>query len=118
MKRSKRSKLFILILTLIVLFLIILLIFNYTNQRICSKDAKICPDGSVVGRNSAKNCAFDICPDLQYCDAITPSCKDEKKCYKFPNEEKPFCYLGNPCLKCESRRCGVAESYPMQVVCE
>lgn len=27
----------------------------------CSKEAKICPDGSTVGRNPQNNCEFDIC---------------------------------------------------------
>lgn len=27
-------------------------------------EAKICPDGSAVGRNSSKNCEFDECSNL------------------------------------------------------
>ncbi|MBI5389162.1 hypothetical protein HZB01_02155 [Candidatus Woesearchaeota archaeon] len=28
----------------------------------CTLEAKICPDGSGVGRNSSNNCEFDPCP--------------------------------------------------------
>ncbi|MBR9692782.1 hypothetical protein GOV07_02505 [Candidatus Woesearchaeota archaeon] len=30
--------------------------------RACTEDAKICPDGSYVSRDPARNCAFDPCP--------------------------------------------------------
>ena len=29
---------------------------------VCTQEAKICPDGSAVGRNPARNCEFDPCP--------------------------------------------------------
>jgi hypothetical protein len=29
---------------------------------VCTMEAKVCPDGSYVGRNPAKNCEFDPCP--------------------------------------------------------
>jgi hypothetical protein len=28
----------------------------------CTMEAKACPDGSYVGRNSEKNCEFNPCP--------------------------------------------------------
>ena len=39
----------------------------------CTEEAKICPDGSGVGRNPAKNCEFDPCPlefvtDAEQCE--------------------------------------------------
>lgn len=36
----------------------------YPNKVVCPQEAKICPDGSTVSRNSAKNCAFDECPTI------------------------------------------------------
>jgi len=30
--------------------------------KFCSKDAKICPDGTTVGRNLENNCEFNPCP--------------------------------------------------------
>ena len=34
----------------------------------CTKDAKICPDGTSVGRNQWKGCAFDPCPKVYTCE--------------------------------------------------
>jgi hypothetical protein len=34
---------------------------NNTNQRACTQEAKLCPDGSAVGR-SGPNCEFAPCP--------------------------------------------------------
>jgi hypothetical protein len=30
--------------------------------KACTEEAKICPDGSAVGRNGSNNCEFDLCP--------------------------------------------------------
>ncbi|HYD03150.1 MAG TPA: hypothetical protein VEC16_02520 [Alphaproteobacteria bacterium] len=32
-------------------------------QTFCTEDAKICADGSAVGRNPNNNCEFYPCPD-------------------------------------------------------
>ncbi len=32
--------------------------------RACTEEAKICPDGSAVGRNSENDCEFDPCPNV------------------------------------------------------
>ena len=83
----------------------------------CPRDLKACYDGTLVGRNLERGCEFDPCPKVQYCDALNP-CPEGKDCYLFPGEEVPFCYTGDPCMKCESFRCLVMESYPMMVRCE
>ncbi|MHB8759415.1 MAG: hypothetical protein ACYC5S_04740 [Thiobacillus sp.] len=31
-------------------------------DRMCTQDARQCPDGSYVGRNAARGCAFNPCP--------------------------------------------------------
>lgn len=51
------------------------------------------------------------------CDAINP-CPQGKECYKFEDEDTPICWSGDPCEKCESKKCAIAESYPMQVFCQ
>ena len=51
------------------------------------------------------------------CDAENP-CPEGKECYVFEDEESPICWPGNPCQKCASKDCDVAESYPMQVFCK
>jgi len=42
---------------------------DVTNQTVCTQDAKLCADGSYVGR-SGPNCEFDACP--QPTSAISP----------------------------------------------
>ncbi|MEB4589743.1 hypothetical protein VSS37_02000 [Candidatus Thiothrix sp. Deng01] len=32
------------------------------DARVCTMEAKLCPDGSYVSRNAANHCAFDPCP--------------------------------------------------------
>lgn len=85
----------------------------------CTADAKLCPDGSYVGRDSENGCAFRECSEIEYCD-ITDKCENdgESGCYLFPGEDKAYCYSGDPCSKCDSGKCSIAESYPMQVFCE
>ncbi|MFA5188663.1 MAG: hypothetical protein WC460_04860 [Patescibacteria group bacterium] len=36
---------------------------NNTNQRACTQEAKLCPDGSAVGRTGS-NCEFAPCPEV------------------------------------------------------
>ncbi len=56
-------------------------------------------------------------PEILYCDAVT-ACPEGKECYKFEDEENPICWSGNPCQRCASKVCDIAESYPMQVFCK
>ena len=44
--------------------------------RACTEEAKICPDGSAVGR-TAPNCEFALCPDEQImCTQDAKGCPD------------------------------------------
>lgn len=38
--------------------------FSQTNPVVCTQEAKICPDGSAVGR-TGPNCEFTSCPTLK-----------------------------------------------------
>ena len=80
----------------------------------CTAEAKLCPDGSYVGRQPP-DCEFDECPETEFCDASTPC--DVGECYKFEDEDAPICYIGDPCERCPGMECTIAESYPMQVFC-
>jgi len=51
------------------------------------------------------------------CDANNP-CPEGRECYKFPDEEKPICWEGDPCEKCESKKCMTTLSYPPSVICQ
>ena len=35
---------------------------DINSTKFCNKEAKVCPDGSSVGRNPKNNCEFDSCP--------------------------------------------------------
>ena len=51
------------ILLVLSLFLLIIFLASCTSkQTACTKEAKMCPDGTSVGRNPDKNCEFDSCP--------------------------------------------------------
>jgi len=51
------------------------------------------------------------------CDANNP-CPEGKECYKFPDEEEPICWEGDPCEKCASKKCMTTLSYPPSVICQ
>ncbi len=53
-----------------------------TPMKICNKDLKMCPDGSKVGRDPLKNCAFKDCPPSSVC--LPPSAPT-----KCPNGSMP-----------------------------
>lgn len=53
---------------LIGLILLIVVISGCNNPFTgCTKEAKVCPDGSGVGRNPWRLCAFDSCPKTYTC---------------------------------------------------
>src|SRR3989344_4192692 len=41
-----------------------------SSVNVCTKDARICEDGTVVSRNPANNCEFNACPDGSAPEAI------------------------------------------------
>jgi hypothetical protein len=55
--------------------------------------------------------------EKQYCEKYT-SCPVGKHCYKFEDEDKAICWAGDPCEKCESKKCEIQESAPPKVRCE
>jgi len=79
---------------------------NYEGDRVaCIADAKLCPDGSYVGR-SGPNCEFDKCPDMK----IT----NFKECEA----------AGNPIMESYPRRCAangetfIEDIIPFEKRCE
>ncbi|MFH1234578.1 MAG: hypothetical protein V1493_03110 [Candidatus Diapherotrites archaeon] len=102
----------------------------------CTAEAKICSDGSAVGRNPALNCEFDpcpgescteeakICPDGSYvardpnnkceftpCPIETPTTKEQVKCV-FNNSTIPQkCYTATQPFSCSGTETCVAEVY-------
>ncbi len=47
------------------LILVIIFYLNPPGGVACTLEAKICPDGSAVGRNSSNSCEFDPCPPVE-----------------------------------------------------
>jgi hypothetical protein len=60
---------------LLMIFLILAVACS-TGNKACTEEAKLCPDGSAVGRNSANNCEFDPCPASD----VTYMSKDPERC--------------------------------------
>ena len=82
----------------------------------CGSDAKLCPDGSIAYRNPLNSCNFKECPVLEHCDSEKICGKGY--CYKFENDDKAYCFQGNPCNKCDMGRCDLTRSNPIEVVCD
>ncbi len=51
------------ILALVFIALVAIMAFSGCAQQACPKDAKICPDGTVVGRNPNNCQEFNPCPE-------------------------------------------------------
>ena len=51
------------------------------------------------------------------CDAFN-HCEAGLECFKFEDESTPICWEGDPCEKCETGNCVIAESYPAQIFCQ
>ena len=66
--------------------------------------------------NDCDGVVDEECGVGEFCDAFHP-CPAGLSCYKFQDEDKPICWEGDPCVKCDSGNCMIAESYPMQVFC-
>ena len=87
-------------------------------SRTCPLILKICEDGSHPGRGIIK--CFKDCPEKKYCDALA-ACPEDYRCFKFPDDEQPYCYKGNDehvCFnKCQSFECEIIETDPLEVIC-
>ncbi len=104
----------IIILVIVIVFLIGAYFFQKGIQIACTMEAKICPDGSAVGRNASNNCEFDTCPEIenktycssesrnvQACDEIySPVCgwfsSTKVQCIKYPCAQT----FENSCVAC------------------
>lgn len=54
----------------------------------CTEEAKVCPDGSAVGRNGSKNCEFDACPGgLTESEAISLLKNSYPEFKDYPNDK-------------------------------
>jgi hypothetical protein len=67
----------IIIFSILIVVMIIFGVYSYLPQEGCTKEAKICPDGSSVSRNSELSCEFDPCPDFEIVDLGIGGIADE-----------------------------------------
>ena len=95
-------------------------IIYYTNQpKACTEEAKLCPDGSAVGR-TGPNCEFEDCPVSKLCgedeDCVVFGKTGDCNCGCYNKQALPqdsggecFCAAPTSC-KCVSEACeGVFE---------
>ena len=81
---------------LILVILLSVFAFGCETPKVCTKEAKQCPDGTGVGRNASLNCEFDpcpsvsdnsgyiVCPDeaIEFCISVyQPVCGADEKTY-------------------------------------
>ncbi|MFS8130820.1 MAG: hypothetical protein ACMG57_02460 [Candidatus Dojkabacteria bacterium] len=59
----------------------------------CTLEAKLCPDGSAVGRDATKNCEFKECPATKACTNDLKACPDGSSVGR------------NPATNCEFEDC-------------
>ena len=87
--------------------LVVLLSTNQHKPQACTKEARVCPDGTVVGRDGANNCEFSPCPlgsaedQLSIQEANVECARETKMCTDFsyvtrtgPNCEFEPCPVG------------------------
>lgn len=129
MKDSRKRKvkhaypqvLFVACLVIVILLAVALLVTGWLSQptqRACTMEAKLCPDGSAVGR-SGPNCEFaacpaasngtepvyctmdaKMCPDGSYVGRTGPNC-EFSACPSAPAADSPSCQA-NPYTSCLS----------------
>jgi hypothetical protein len=76
---------------------------------ICYGNAKACTEPAGCSTLSKV-------PEPTACDADA-KCPEGTECYKFQDADHPVCWTGDPCVRCASGECNVAESYPPQIFC-
>ena len=69
----------------------------------CTEDAKICPDGSAVGRDPALNCKFAPCPGDGDCEPYV--CEDGSTHPRCTEDGHPIAYFAHPCHLDPAERC-------------
>ena len=100
------------------LILAFTLFFFFNKEPLCGTPF-VCDDGTVLA--GCDESVLSNCPNLEFCDAVDSCSKEGYDCYKFESNNQPYCYydfLSDPCSKCDSKKCSIAESYPIEVFCQ
>jgi len=56
--------------------------------KACTEEAKVCPDGSAVGRNSENNCEFYPCPSVGIANPASVYCEKQGGTLELRNENE------------------------------
>jgi hypothetical protein len=89
MKKNLIGLLFLIFVLIALVFIFIAIFSNKEKQVVCTEEAKICPDGSSVGR---------IAPDCEFAPC-TGNCTCPQGYRKDGDSCNPECYYSNPpCL--------------------
>jgi hypothetical protein len=110
--KAKGDKMKRLILMLTLVLAIFAVSCTKTNEpTACTMEAKICPDGSSVGR-TGPNCEFAPCPESTTQESSSPENKTHVTCTetdriasKCANETAPVCGWFNDYVKCIKYPC-------------
>ena len=98
---------------------IALALITFGGFGFCTAEARICPDGSTVGR-SGPQCSFGECPALVDCE-FHGDCPQGFECLKVNETEPPYCYKGDYDLHCVDQcgfpSCDVIDSDPKRISC-
>ena len=79
------------------------------NTTACTMEAKICPDGTAVGR-TGPNCEFAPCPQIVGNDSDVHGCKASAGYSWCETEQKCVREFETPCKLTETQAFGVAEA--------
>jgi|GEM_PF-2498375 len=89
------------------IFLVILVLASGCVQEpsACTQDAKMCPDGTAVGR-VPPDCEFGPCPECSEGETINGTCPDGTEYLRYSCDESgewhEVMYIRNPCEKVET----------------
>jgi hypothetical protein len=70
--------------------------------QVCTEEAKICPDGSAVGR-TGENCEFAPCPEKNSAEPILGGDRDEHGC--IGSAGYSWCEVKQKCLRVWEEKC-------------
>jgi hypothetical protein len=114
-----KSKILMIIFLILVILLGVFVFSNINfkdrNMKVCTLDAKLCPDGSSVSRDPDNNCEFYECPGENEKHFCTSESRNVDACITlyqpvcgFFNPEKIQCIIypcavtyGNGCVACQ-----------------
>lgn len=75
-------------------------------------------EASKPGSNFTFGVSSGIKDDLNIVCGAETKCPSGSECYVFEDTDSPICWTGDPCTRCDSALCRIAESFPPQVFCE